>query len=66
VAGCCEHGNELLCFISAGKYLRSGGEVAFSSRTVLLGVGILYPLTPELNPSAQRCLLRFCIGDFNF
>jgi hypothetical protein len=24
------------------------------------------PLTPELNPSAQRCLLRFITGYFNF
>jgi hypothetical protein len=24
------------------------------------------PLTPKLNPSAQRCLPRFCTGDFNF
>jgi hypothetical protein len=23
------------------------------------------PLTPELNPSAQRCLPRFFTGDFN-
>jgi hypothetical protein len=22
------------------------------------------PLTPELNPSAQRCLTRFITGDF--
>jgi hypothetical protein len=22
------------------------------------------PLTPELNPSAQRCLIRFFTGDF--
>jgi hypothetical protein len=22
------------------------------------------PLTPELNPFAQRCLMRFCTGDF--
>jgi hypothetical protein len=22
------------------------------------------PLTPELNPSAQRCLMRFFTGDF--
>jgi hypothetical protein len=22
------------------------------------------PLTPELNPSAQRCLTRYFIGDF--
>jgi hypothetical protein len=24
------------------------------------------PLTPELNPSAQRCLPKFFTGDFNF
>jgi hypothetical protein len=24
------------------------------------------PLTPELNPSAQRCLPRFFTGDFSF
>jgi hypothetical protein len=24
------------------------------------------PLTPELNPSAQRCLPSFFTGDFNF
>jgi hypothetical protein len=24
------------------------------------------PLTPELNPSAQRFLLKFFTGDFNF
>jgi hypothetical protein len=24
------------------------------------------PLTPELNPSAQRCLARFFTEDFNF
>jgi hypothetical protein len=27
---------------------------------------IFNPLTPELNPSAQRCLPRFFAGDFNF
>jgi hypothetical protein len=25
---------------------------------------VLNPLTPELNPSAQRCLTRFFTGDF--
>jgi hypothetical protein len=24
------------------------------------------PLTPELNPSTQRCLPRIFLGDFNF
>jgi hypothetical protein len=27
---------------------------------------VINPLTPELNPSAQRCLARFFTGDFNF
>jgi hypothetical protein len=26
--------------------------------------GVVHDLTPELNPSAQRCLKRFFIGDF--
>jgi hypothetical protein len=25
---------------------------------------LLNPLTPELNPSTQRCLMRFFTGDF--
>jgi hypothetical protein len=25
---------------------------------------VVNPLTPELNPSAQRCLTRFFTGDF--
>jgi hypothetical protein len=38
-------------------------------KTFLLKKGnkfFLTPLTPELNPSAQRCLPRFFTGDFNF
>jgi hypothetical protein len=32
---------------------------------ILLGsFSIVSPLTPELNPSAQRCLARFFTGDF--
>jgi hypothetical protein len=27
---------------------------------------LINPLTPELNPSAQRCLPKFFTGDFNF
>jgi hypothetical protein len=26
---------------------------------------VFNPLTPELNPSAQRCLTRFFTGDFS-
>jgi hypothetical protein len=25
---------------------------------------VIKPLTPELNPSAQRCMTRFFTGDF--
>jgi hypothetical protein len=25
---------------------------------------VINPLTPELNPSMQRCLIRFFTGDF--
>jgi hypothetical protein len=28
--------------------------------------GLFNPLTPELNPPAQRCLPRFFTGDFDF
>jgi hypothetical protein len=36
------------------------------TRTSEVGMtpGLLDPLTPELNPSAQRCLMRFFTGDF--
>jgi hypothetical protein len=34
----------------------------------ICGIGhdksVINPLTPELNPSAQRCLKRFFTGDF--
>jgi hypothetical protein len=29
-----------------------------------LFIQFINPLTPELNPSAQRCLTRFFTGDF--
>jgi hypothetical protein len=29
-----------------------------------VNVLLINPLTPELNPSAQRCLTRFLTGDF--
>jgi hypothetical protein len=37
-----------------------------SSIVPVLPLMKINPLTPELNPSAQRCLLRFFTGDFNF
>jgi hypothetical protein len=33
-------------------------------RNVLCVTETINPLTPELNPSAQRCLTRFFTGDF--
>jgi hypothetical protein len=37
----------------------------FEDHTVNLSVWPFNPLTPELNPSAQRCLPRVFTGDFN-
>jgi hypothetical protein len=34
------------------------------ARNVRLAVCLFNPLTPELNPSAQRCLARLLIWDF--
>jgi hypothetical protein len=39
--------------------LKGFGCVAFFA-------GVLTLFTPEINPSAQRCLLRFFTGDFDF
>jgi hypothetical protein len=33
---------------------------------VFIAVGLIKPLMPELNPSAQCYLARFFTGDFNF
>jgi hypothetical protein len=33
---------------------------------ICVGAGLLTLLTPELNPSAQRCLTRYFTGDFAF
>jgi hypothetical protein len=30
----------------------------------IISICVINPLTPELNAYAQRCLTRFCIGDF--
>jgi hypothetical protein len=45
--------------------LLNKGQKSFSWVVKRPGYGV-NPLTPELNPSAQRCLPRFFIGDFNF
>jgi hypothetical protein len=41
-----------------------GREVYKNSSGSLHNYCILNSLTPELNPSAQRCLTRFFTGDF--
>jgi hypothetical protein len=33
-------------------------------KPMVLQLTTVNPLTPELNPSAQRCLMRFFTGDF--
>jgi hypothetical protein len=38
----------------------------YFSKTCIENSSFINPLTPELNPSAQRCLPRFFTGDFNF
>jgi hypothetical protein len=43
--------------------LRGGNKFTFSS-CLMENVVAINTLTPELNPSAQRCLRRFITGDF--
>jgi hypothetical protein len=45
------------------KFPVAGRQVARSMK--LCKVAPINPLTPELNPSAQRCLTRFFTGDFS-
>jgi hypothetical protein len=51
----------ILCFIiplaSLATYSKEDGITLLETLT-------FNPLTPELNPSAQRCLARFFTGDF--
>jgi hypothetical protein len=42
------------------KYWREDGSLRAETCRQLC----INPLTPELNPSAQRCLTRFFAGDF--
>jgi hypothetical protein len=39
-------------------------EVSAAIETDQILLDDFNPLTPELNPSAQRCLTRFFAGDF--
>jgi hypothetical protein len=48
-------------FSTATTIARAGLIVTLSVRTLTV---VFNPLTPELNPSAQRCLTRFFTGDF--
>jgi hypothetical protein len=47
----------------------AGSVIFLSSRDRKLestaGFATINPLTPELNPSAQRCLTRFFTGDIS-
>jgi hypothetical protein len=40
------------------------GTLLCKQGTAFVNFAFNKPLTPELNPSAQRCLTRFFIGDF--
>jgi hypothetical protein len=46
------------------RALRFVGTAIGEPEVVQEQVHRLNPLTPELNPSAQRCLTRFFTGDF--
>jgi hypothetical protein len=46
--------------LGIGKVSGKTGEKY--SRKIFVSRKILNPLTPELNPSAQRCLTRFLLG----
>jgi hypothetical protein len=54
----------------ASTILRMIFSVGPEPTLILLGIitvshiTVFNPLTPELNPSAQRCLMRFFTGDF--
>jgi hypothetical protein len=49
-----------LCVVAAGV----AAAVFLKLLTVNYSVVSVNPLTPELNPSAQRCLTRFFTVDF--
>jgi hypothetical protein len=51
----------MMTHIQARNYLTN--ETRLHSN-VFCVTEIVNPLTPELNPSAQRCLTRFFTGDF--
>jgi hypothetical protein len=46
------------------RHLRPLEDVNRLPKHVGVNLEYINPLTPELNPSAQRCLTRFFTGDF--
>jgi hypothetical protein len=47
------------------RFMGTGGLVIrYSKRSYEIYISPINPLTPELNPSTQRCLTRFFTGDF--
>jgi hypothetical protein len=58
---CCD----LVCWTyTATRKIKFGYSVPAQSFLILWFPGYFNPLTPELNPSAQRCLTRSFTGDF--
>jgi hypothetical protein len=62
----CKQGNELSGSTQERKISwKSEKYISFLRRCEIYEFILLFnPLTPELNPSAQRCLKRFFTGDF--
>jgi hypothetical protein len=55
-----------MSFVIQAKYnvIFSFSAGCFNHKTVHSRC-VINPLTPELNPSAQRCMTRFFSGDFH-
>jgi hypothetical protein len=59
------YAQELVSFMKE-KNLNPFKNLLVPLAQVCMFISVFNPLTPELNPSAQCCLLRFFTGDFNF
>jgi hypothetical protein len=54
--------NEILPRLTTYAIVKETGEN--EKKAVSFSTDFFNPLTPELNPSAQRCLMSYFTGDF--
>jgi len=52
--------------ITGPESLRTYAYVVYFALSIDIHKFIFNPLTPDLNPSEQRCLPQFFTGDFKF